>query len=58
MSQQLQTAVDAAWERREIINSATKGEVREAVETAIAGLDDGSSAPPRSSATNGSCTSG
>ncbi|CAN5396219.1 hypothetical protein BH10PSE6_BH10PSE6_55700 [soil metagenome] len=42
MSQQLQTAVDAAWEKRDTINSATKGEVREAVETAIAGLDDGS----------------
>ena len=42
MSQQLQTAVDAAWEKRDTINSATKGEVREAVETAIAGLDNGS----------------
>ena len=42
MSQQLQTAIDAAWEKRDSINSATKGEVREAVETAIAGLDDGS----------------
>ena len=42
MSKQLQTAIDAAWEARDGINSATKGEVRDAVETAIAGLDDGS----------------
>src|SRR3954467_3786889 len=42
MSKHLQTAVDAAWEKRDGINSATKGEVREAVEAAIAGLDDGS----------------
>ena len=41
MSKQLEAAIDAAWERRDGINSATKGEVREAVETAIAGLDDG-----------------
>jgi 2,3,4,5-tetrahydropyridine-2,6-dicarboxylate N-succinyltransferase len=34
--------IDAAWEKRDGINSATKGEVRDAVETAIAGLDDGS----------------
>ena len=42
MSKQLETAIDAAWEKRDGINSATKGEVREAVEAAIAGLDDGS----------------
>ena len=42
MSKQLQAAIDAAWEKRDGINSATKGEVRDAVETAIAGLDDGS----------------
>src|SRR5216684_1134439 len=41
MSKQLQTAIDAAWENRDGINSATKGEVRDAVEAAIAGLDDG-----------------
>src|SRR4029079_1476482 len=34
--------IDAAWEKRDGINSATKGEVRDAVEAAIAGLDDGS----------------
>ena len=41
MSKQLQATIDAAWEKRDGISSATKGEVREAVETAIAGLDDG-----------------
>src|ERR1700675_21268 len=41
MSKELQTVVDAAWEQRDGISSATKGEIRDAVETAIAGLDDG-----------------
>src|SRR6185437_5399570 len=41
MSKQLEAAIDAAWEKRDGINSATKGVVRDAVETAIAGLDDG-----------------
>src|SRR6201989_2720462 len=41
MSKQREAAIDAAWEKRDGINSGTKGEVREAVETAIAGLDDG-----------------
>lgn len=38
---QLQSVVDAAWEARDGINSKTKGEVRDAVEAALAGLDDG-----------------
>src|ERR1043166_3071955 len=42
MSKQLQATIDAAWESRDGINSATNGEVRDAIETAIAGLDDGS----------------
>ncbi len=42
MSQQLQATIDAAWDKRDTVNSATKGEVRDAVEAAIAGLDDGS----------------
>ena len=42
MSKKLQATIDAAWEKRDGISSATKGEVREAVEAAIAGLDDGS----------------
>ena len=41
MSKQLEAAIDAAWEKRDGINSATRGEVRDAVEAAIAGLDDG-----------------
>ena len=42
MSKQLQSTIDTAWEKRDGINSATKGDVRDAVEAAIAGLDDGS----------------
>src|SRR6201991_2265844 len=42
MSKELQTAIDAAWDARDGINSATKGTVRDAIEAAIAGLDDGS----------------
>jgi 2,3,4,5-tetrahydropyridine-2-carboxylate N-succinyltransferase len=42
MSKQLEATIDAAWDKRDGINSATKGEVRDAVEAAIAGLDDGS----------------
>ena len=42
MSKHLQATIDAAWDKRDTINSATKGEVRDAVEAAIAGLDDGS----------------
>ena len=42
MSKQLQATIDAAWDKRDTVNSATKGEIHDAVETAIAGLDDGS----------------
>jgi 2,3,4,5-tetrahydropyridine-2-carboxylate N-succinyltransferase len=41
MSKQLEAAIDAAWEKRDGINSATKGEVRDAVETALDLLDKG-----------------
>ncbi|HEY4893313.1 MAG TPA: 2,3,4,5-tetrahydropyridine-2,6-dicarboxylate N-succinyltransferase [Reyranella sp.] len=41
MSNELQTVIDEAWEKRDGISSATKGPVRDAVESAIAGLDDG-----------------
>ena len=41
MSRELQSTIDAAWETRDSINSATKGAVRDAVEAANAGLDDG-----------------
>lgn len=37
----LQSAIDAAWEDRDALSTDTKGEVREAVETAIAALDSG-----------------
>ncbi len=39
---QLTAIIDAAWDARDAISSATQGEVRDAVQTALAGLDDGS----------------
>ena len=42
MTEQLSTTIDAAWDARDTISSATGGEVRDAVNTALAGLDDGS----------------
>ena len=42
MTDQLATIIDAAWDARDGISSATQGEVRDAVQTALAGLDDGS----------------
>ena len=42
MTHQLSAIIDAAWDARDGISSATKGEVRDAVQTALAGLDDGS----------------
>lgn len=38
----LAAAIDAAWEKRDGINSGTKGKVRDAVEAVLAGLDAGS----------------
>jgi len=37
----LQRTIDAAWEARDQVSPATKGEVREAVEAAFTGLDSG-----------------
>ena len=42
MTADLQAAIDAAWAARETLSPATKGETREAVDAALAGLDDGS----------------
>lgn len=39
---QLTAIIDAAWDARDAISSAIQGEVRDAVQTALAGLDDGS----------------
>src|SRR5258708_317902 len=38
----LQKTIDTAWETRDQLTTATKGPVRDAVEAALAGLDDGS----------------
>jgi len=37
----LQTAIDAAWEKREGINAGTRGELKDHVEAALDGLDSG-----------------
>jgi 2,3,4,5-tetrahydropyridine-2,6-dicarboxylate N-succinyltransferase len=42
MSDALQTAIEAAWEARDGLSITTQGEVRDAVEAAIEGLDNGS----------------
>ena len=42
MTDQLSAIIDTAWDARDAISSATTGEVRDAVQTALAGLDDGS----------------
>jgi 2,3,4,5-tetrahydropyridine-2,6-dicarboxylate N-succinyltransferase len=42
MSEALQQAIEAAWEARDGLTIATQGEVRDAVEAAIEGLDNGS----------------
>lgn len=42
MTDQLANIIDAAWHARDGVSSATQGEVRDAVQTALAGLDDGS----------------
>jgi 2,3,4,5-tetrahydropyridine-2-carboxylate N-succinyltransferase len=41
MPSELASTIDAAWEARETLGPSTKGEVREAVEHALAELDDG-----------------
>ena len=40
-SAELQSVIETAWEARESVSSATKGEVREAVAAALEGLDRG-----------------
>jgi 2,3,4,5-tetrahydropyridine-2-carboxylate N-succinyltransferase len=42
MTTDLQSTIDAAWDTRDTLGLTTTGAVREAVETALAGLDDGS----------------
>jgi 2,3,4,5-tetrahydropyridine-2,6-dicarboxylate N-succinyltransferase len=42
MTNPLATLIDAAWEDRDVISNATQGDVRDAVNAALAGLDDGS----------------
>lgn len=42
MSADLKATIEAAWDARDTLGPATTGAVRDAVEAAIAGLDDGS----------------
>lgn len=42
MTDQLSAIIDAAWDARDHVSPATKGEVRDAVEAALEGLDNGS----------------
>jgi 2,3,4,5-tetrahydropyridine-2,6-dicarboxylate N-succinyltransferase len=42
MTDQLSAIIDAAWDARDHASPATKGEVRDAVEAALEGLDNGS----------------
>lgn len=41
MTEHLSAIIDAAWDARDTINSATGGEIRGTVQTALDGLDDG-----------------
>src|SRR5687768_18611523 len=41
MTEAIEAAIDAAWEERDSIGSSTRGEVRSAVDAAIAALDSG-----------------
>ena len=41
MSTNLQTVIERAWDERDAIGADTKGEIRQAVDTAIAALDSG-----------------
>lgn len=42
MTDQIARIIDSAWEDRNAISTSTDGEIRDAVEAALAGLDDGS----------------
>ena len=41
MSQQLEQIIEAAWDARDTLSTDTKGDIRDAVETALNGLDGG-----------------
>lgn len=42
MTNDLVRAIDSAWDARESLGPTTRGEARDAVEAALAALDDGS----------------
>jgi 2,3,4,5-tetrahydropyridine-2-carboxylate N-succinyltransferase len=41
MNDQLQAVIEQAWDNRDAISADTKGEVRQAVDQALAALDSG-----------------
>ena len=54
----LQSVIESAWDQRETINAATRGEVRDAVETALDLLDKGEARVAEKVAAHGSSTNG
>ena len=55
---QLESVIEQAWEDRKSLSPATSGDVREAVDVALAGLDAGRFAWPKKSTVCGRRTSG
>jgi 2,3,4,5-tetrahydropyridine-2-carboxylate N-succinyltransferase len=54
----LAATIDAAWEGREQVSPATRGAWRDAVETALEGMDEAGCASPRRMAAAGGCING
>ena len=54
----LQSVIEKAWDGRDGITAATKGEVRDAVEAALEALDSGGPGSPRRPPAAGRYTSG
>ena len=46
----LEAAIEAAWEARDAITPATKGETRDAIEATLTALDSGHCGWPKSAA--------
>ena len=58
MSDELQGVIERAWDERDTLGPSTKGEVRQAVDAALAALDAGRHGSRRKSAANGPSTNG
>jgi hypothetical protein len=53
VERRLEAAIEAAWEARDQVTPATKGETRDAIEATLEALDKGSCGWPRSAAPTG-----